>query len=1030
MTIAVGTVSGRWVWNGTRWSCAQPPGTPPIPPTLPGPGPWCPPPADVVLEAPTDGQIYGRQNAGWTAISGAPAININTLTGGIPLVGDGNTDNYAAFHNIPNNMYNLNQEWPVAVTLSSGTGGVCVVTWPSTHNLKPNQAFFFTVTAGGSLPTGITPNTPYFITFANLTATTFTFSTVNNTMLNGTPSGVPGVEGTPIPFGTSTPSGVSVVLTGKEWINIFVPPGCYATHLPFGSASNRTAAYLFPAGISKVRMMMYGAIFDDLTVPSPSSYGSSMGVPLPGPALPGWTTGWYDFFTNASGPITSITSITINTYANAGTYYYPGQWVALIALDLMDDAGKLTSGPPLNAYVEFNQITAVNSSTGVLNFKYPIKQTYLSSFPNLWNGAPGVNSIGGGRAMVIPMASAWDVEYQVIGGHFPIAQPAFVGRSITFIDCSIDQILPTGVAKEVFLKNCYVNASQIDKMMEYLEFNDCTGSLNYSNGPVGLVSSIKGFRGSISNTPRNLQVNDSILEAMTVGPIAFGTTDSVVIRNSRVTNFNWSAGNNAPGAGPNVGPNTYGMMQLSSWTLTNGTLTRDLSTVPQNMSYQPWAVPGGKYFLRDVANQYHNMGVPFTVLNVYMTGTAIINPSVGSIGSGGTPGPVTMTVVGGTGTAATISGTVRAQGDLYGSTLAVVSGGNYTVFPTSPAAVTGTGVPTGATVNFVAGGLFHVDTTLRSIPASQVITAGITAVNGTATTFTGATLANGTPVILQIPGGTTGTAVLPTGFSQFQNYWVVNTSANTFQLAATYNGAAIVGTGTPSGTYNVVTGALSIQTHPCPRFTCLGNTGINTLTDMNGAVDEPMFSRFTRMFSGFQNTTEINFQAPYPEIWGNLVSLTVNVVQAAAGVAAGAAKVTITCPTFVQPTIASPTLTLATMTEVIDLTVTGIRTITATAVTGSTGADVLAAVPNWLTVGQATNPNSTVNFFQILCSGLPAKANGLMNQPIFTVECRTDQGLTRFASNYAGDYLSSAATGGTSNVLVDTSIVQYWPATP
>jgi len=198
------------------------------------------------------------------------------------------------------------------------------------------------------------------------------------------------------------------------------------------------------------------------------------------------------------------------------------------------------------------------------------------------------------------------------------------------------------------------------------------------------------------------------------------------------------------------------------------------------------------------------------------------------------------------------------------------------------------------------------------------------------------------------------------------------------------------------------------------------------LTDLNGAIDEPIFSRFKRVFSGFQYLGDISSQQPYPRIWGNLVTMTVNVLQPAAGVTAGAAKVTITCPGFVQPTVASPTLTLATMTQVIDLTVAGIRTITQTTATGPAGtADTIAAYPNWLTSGQAKNPSSTLNAFHILCSGTPAKTN-LANQAVFSVEVITDQGITRFASNYAGDTLTSTNAGGLANALVDTSVVQMW----
>jgi hypothetical protein len=966
------------------------------------------------------------------AMGGGTAININTLTGGIPLVGDGATDNFAAFSNVPNNLYNLNQEWPVAVSLSSGPNNACVVTWldpvshnPTAHNLKPNQAFFFTTTAGGSLPPGITPNTPYFITFANLTANTFTFSTVNNTMLIWAPGNAgPAPEGTPLPFGGS-PSGVNVVLTGKDWINIYVPPGCYATHLPFGHATNRTSPYLFPAGISRVRFMMYGAIFDDLVVPSPSTFGTSMGVPVPSPlpnGFPGWTPGWYDFITTPGG--TNITNPAFVTVPLTSLkYYIPGQWVIIMSLDVMNYLGKLISGPADNQYFEYNKISSINASTGQINLKYPWRQVYVSTLPNMWNGVPGSSSIGGGRALIAPMSTAWDMEYEIIGGTFPIAMPAFQGKRTVFIDCKFDLMMGSTASREVIYRNCFIGPqTQVDKLMEYVEFDSCEGYFNYVSGPSCIISTVKKCRGNIGNTPRKLQVEDSIIDTFAFGNVGLGTNDSAIIRNTYVSNF----GFNIRGDGPGYGFNNYGMTQLASWTLTNGTLSRDLINVPQSLTSQTWAVPGAKMVLCDEASQYENMGASFMVLNVYKTGTAVGFPlpnsnALGTLGSG-TPGLTTFTLVGGTFTTpATFTGTIAANGAIqYGSSFTLISGGNYSVFPSSPAAITGGGL-VGAQAYFAAGTVINADTTLRSIPTSQVITPGITAVNGAATTFTGATIANGTPVILQPTVG----AVFPTGINPFANYWVVNTSANTFQLASSYNGAAIVGTGTPSGSYNVVTGALHIRNHPCPRFTGLGNSGHATLVDLNGAVDEPIFSRFKRVFSGFQNTSEINFQYPTPRIWGNLVTMTVNVLQPATGVTAGTAKVTITCPTFVQPN-----LTLALMTQVIDLTVAGVRTITATTATGPAGTtDVIAAVPNWMTTGAASNPPSNANNFSILCSGLPAKTN-LANQAVFSVEVITDQGMARFANNYAGDTLSTGAGGGGSNCLTDTSVVQYWPQNP
>ncbi len=60
-----------------------------------------------------------------------------------------------------------------AVTISVASPGV--VTWPGGHGLEPNAPIIFTPT-GGNLPTGLSPDTVYYVREAGLTPTTFTVS--------------------------------------------------------------------------------------------------------------------------------------------------------------------------------------------------------------------------------------------------------------------------------------------------------------------------------------------------------------------------------------------------------------------------------------------------------------------------------------------------------------------------------------------------------------------------------------------------------------------------------------------------------------------------------------------------------------------------------------------------------------------------------------------------------------------------------------------------------------------------------------
>jgi hypothetical protein len=79
----------------------------------------------------------------------------------------------------------------------------------------------------------------------------------------------------------------------------------------------------------------------------------------------------------------------------------------------------------------------------------------------------------------------------------------------------------------------------------------------------------------------------------------------------------------------------------------------------------------------------------------------VAGATIAAGGSGGTPdGFVVLTVVGGTGTAATLSGTIT--GGVLTGALGALSGGVYSILPTNPAAVTGGGL-VGATVNLIQG---------------------------------------------------------------------------------------------------------------------------------------------------------------------------------------------------------------------------------------------------------------------------------------------------------------------------------------
>jgi len=95
------------------------------------------------------------------------------------------------------------------------------------------------------------------------------------------------------------------------------------------------------------------------------------------------------------------------------------------------------------------------------------------------------------------------------------------------------------------------------------------------------------------------------------------------------------------------------------------------------------------------------------------------------------------------------------------------------------------------------GGIYYWDATLGSLPLSFTVTIASPAV----VTVSSAQISNGTPIRLATTGA------LPTGLTVGTQYYVVNASGTTFQLAATAGGTPINTSGSQSGAHTILPNA-------------------------------------------------------------------------------------------------------------------------------------------------------------------------------------------------------------------------------
>jgi hypothetical protein len=241
------------------------------------------------------------------------------------------------------------------------------------------------------------------------------------------------------------------------------------------------------------------------------------------------------------------------------------------------------------------------------------------------------------------------------------------------------------------------------------------------------------------------------------------------------------------------------------------------------------------------------------------------------------------------------------------------------------------------------------------------------------------------------------------------------TTDNGGMPGAVTGGFTLSGSPPNNGTPTAYTVALPMNflPHPCPRLTMINCTGGRWATDMAGAPpDIPMFSYFKRAYAGTTLSTNTNDRSLY--LAGNLLSWTINVLKPYTG--AGATYV---CQFSIGGYATSGGITYPTfITQSIDLKTTGLRTITATAVTGSAGADSIAAIPFFISGTHAVSIGIPTAF-------TPNPADTMANMPFFIMTAQTDQGID-FATMTVNTQ-TGARPAGTIDTFADTTTLTAQP---
>lgn len=280
------------------------------------------------------------------------------------------------------------------------------------------------------------------------------------------------------------------------------------------------------------------------------------------------------------------------------------QWVMLSAIDLQG----AFSYPPNPGTFEFLQISAINSTTGVVTFTSRLRYTYKSTYPN-YNPAVASDAWVGGPATLYSLPDSWniDVAYQGITFNVPRGIGVALGRKIAFKDCVLtgtEGIGPTQVLDWQTDNLVQASASvELDKLgfTCLIQRGSSHQLKNQSRASADTLTVYNHTTDDLIGTPRSMFSNGSTYATFRVGPTGYGCSDQLTLNRDVISSLLLSS--------------ALDPIADSTYTMANGILTRPLSDDAAS-----WAIPG-KYYYFGIAN--YRFAVPFIVTDIATDGTNV-----------------------------------------------------------------------------------------------------------------------------------------------------------------------------------------------------------------------------------------------------------------------------------------------------------------------------------------------------------------------------------------------------------------------
>jgi hypothetical protein len=261
--------------------------------------------------------------------------------------------------------------------------------------------------------------------------------------------------------------------------------------------------------------------------------------------------------------------------------------VLLAGFDLQGGWGY----PPNNHFNEWHRIASVKG--GRVTFEKPIRYDYRDDWPRFFEG--NKNELGGiGPAAICRTIPEWDCEHRIYGLRSVSAgQTYYFVRKVTLVDVKSDEqgwIIGASEDHQIIAQDHVRSNMEVDKLTTkalIAEYGPPEKNILVQSSSVDEMH-VRGGTRSINGTARHMLITGGSSRDIVLGPIAYGISDSIEIRDRVITN----AIRGAPWLSVPVG----------DFTFANGVLRyAGYKHAPQ------WLVPGAVGVLRTVSHLDHHV---------------------------------------------------------------------------------------------------------------------------------------------------------------------------------------------------------------------------------------------------------------------------------------------------------------------------------------------------------------------------------------------------------------------------------------